>query len=84
MPYPVSTMKIHRRRNEHTELVLNLASQDQRLLDMLRQRPYLLNPHPSILTRLSRRSRRFRLKFSGERVIIGSFNRRIAAAALGE
>lgn len=84
MPYPVSTMKKDKRRNDHTELVLNLASQDQRLLDMLRQRPYLLNPHPSILTRLARRSRRFRLKASMDRARIGSFDRRIAAAALGE
>ncbi|HEU4759819.1 MAG TPA: hypothetical protein VFT91_07540 [Dehalococcoidia bacterium] len=50
------------RRTRHAELALALASQDQRLLDLLSQRPYLLNPYPSIVVRLSRRSRRFRLK----------------------
>ncbi len=50
------------RRTQHTELALTLASEDPRLLDLLNQRPYLLNPYPSIITRLSRRSRRFRQK----------------------
>ncbi len=49
-------------RTRHAELALDLASQDQRLLDLLAQRPYLLNPYPSIVTRLARRSRRFRRK----------------------
>ncbi len=55
-------MRNELRRNHHAELALSLASQDQRLLDLLSQRPYLLNPYPSIIVRLSRRSRRFRLK----------------------
>jgi hypothetical protein len=53
------------RRTRHAELALTLASQDQRLLDLLAQRPHLLNPYPSIITRLSRRSRRFRRKLAG-------------------
>ena len=55
------------RRTQHTELALTLASEDPRLLDLLNQRPYLLNPYPSIITRLSRRSRRFRQKLAGDR-----------------
>jgi hypothetical protein len=47
-------------RNAHANLVFRLAEADQRLLDTLSQRPYLLNPYPSITTRLSRRSRKFR------------------------
>lgn len=54
-------------RARHAELALELASSDQRLLDAIQQRPYLLNPYPSIVTRLSRRSRRFRLKMAGDR-----------------
>ena len=54
-------------RTRHTELALALASADQRLLDTLTERPHLLNPYPNIITRLSRRSRRFRLRFSGDR-----------------
>ncbi|MDO8615177.1 MAG: hypothetical protein Q7T33_05510 [Dehalococcoidia bacterium] len=54
-------------RNRHTELALALASADQRLLDTLTQRPHLLNPYPNIITRLSRRSRRFRQRFAGDR-----------------
>ena len=54
-------------RNRHTELALGLAAADQRLLDVLTQRPHLLNPYPNIITRLSRRSRRFRQKFAGDR-----------------
>ena len=56
-------------RTRHAELALTLASEDQRLLDLLAQRPHLLNPYPSIVTRLARRSRRFRQKLvaSGER-----------------
>ena len=50
------------RRTRHTELALALASEDQRLLDLIHQRPYLLNPYPSIVARLARRSRRFRQK----------------------
>ncbi len=49
-------------RTRHAELALTLASEDQRLLDLLAQRPHLLNPYPSIVTRLARRSRRFRQK----------------------
>ena len=49
-------------RTRHAELALTLASDDQRLLDLLAQRPHLLNPYPSIVTRLARRSRRFRRK----------------------
>ena len=55
-------MRKELRRTHHAELALALASQDQRLLDLLAQRPHLLNPYPNIVTRLSRRSRRFRLK----------------------
>jgi hypothetical protein len=54
-------------RARHAELALSLASQDQRLLDAITQRPHLLNPYPSIVTRLSRRSRRFRKKVAGDR-----------------
>jgi hypothetical protein len=49
-----------RQRERHAQLAFNLASYDRRLLDLITQRPHLLNPYPSILTRLSRRSRRFR------------------------
>ncbi len=52
-------MLVHSR---HAELALTMASRDQRLLNLLAQRPHLLNPYPSIITRLSRRSRRFRLR----------------------
>ena len=54
-------------RTRHAELALTLASEDQRLLDLIHQRPYLLNPYPSIIARLSRRSRRFRQKLAGDR-----------------
>ena len=47
-------------RNAHADLVFRLAEEDQRLLDNVSQRPYLLNPYPSITTRLSRRSRKFK------------------------
>jgi hypothetical protein len=47
-------------RIKHADLVLKLAEKDQRLLDMLTVRPHLMNPYPSIMTRLSRRSRKFR------------------------
>lgn len=60
-------MRNERERTRHTELALALASSDQRLLDTLTERPHLLNPYPSIISRLSRRSRRFRLKFAGDR-----------------
>ena len=63
----VRAMQDYTRRARHTELALALASQDQRLLDTLSQRPYLLNPYPSIIARLSRRSRRFRQKLAGDR-----------------
>lgn len=65
----VGAMRNDMIRTRHAELALTLASEDQRLLDLLVQRPYLLNPYPSIVTRLSRRSRRFRQKLlaSGER-----------------
>ena len=63
----VRAMKNHIRRTHHTELALALASRDQRLLDTLTQRPHLLNPYPSIIARLSRRSRRFRQKLAGDR-----------------
>ena len=54
-------------RNRHAEVALGLASQDQRLLDLLSQRPHLLNPYPNIVARLSRRSRRFRKKIGSLR-----------------
>jgi hypothetical protein len=54
-------------RTRHAELALALASDDQRLLDALTQRPHLLNPYPSIVTRMSRRSRRFRHKLALDR-----------------
>lgn len=47
-------------RNAHADLVFRLAEEDQRLLDTVSQRPYLLNPYPSITTRLARRSRKFK------------------------
>jgi hypothetical protein len=58
-------MKNELRRTQHAELALHLASRDQRLMDSISQRPYLLNPYPSIVARLSRRSRRFRQKLGG-------------------
>jgi hypothetical protein len=51
-------------RRRHTELVLRLAGEDQRLLDAIALRPHLLNSYPSIVTRLSRRSRKFRKKMA--------------------
>jgi hypothetical protein len=51
-------------RIKHADLVLKLAEKDQRLLDMLTVRPYLMNPYPNIVTRLSRRSRKFRQRAS--------------------
>jgi len=64
-----------RQRERHAQLAFDLASHDQRLLDLITQRPYLLNPYPSILTRLSRRSRRFRRRalprLAGLRVLPG-------------
>jgi hypothetical protein len=56
-------------RSTHAELVFRLAEGDQRLLDALQQRPHLLNPYPSITTRLSRRSRKFRQKLENEGAI---------------
>ena len=47
-------------RIKHADLVLKLAEKDHRLLDMLTIRPHLMNPYPNIVTRLSRRSRKFR------------------------
>ena len=58
------------RRTRHTELALSLASRDERLMDLLRQRPHLLNPYPSIVTRLARRSRRFRQKLAIDGAVI--------------
>jgi hypothetical protein len=52
-------------RARHTDLVLEIASRDQRLMDALSQRPHLLNPYPDIITRLSRRSRKFRRQLDG-------------------
>ena len=49
-------MKSHARAY-HTDLVLEIASKNQRLLDALAQRPHLLNPYPNIVTRLAKRSR---------------------------
>ena len=54
-------------RNRHAEIALTLAARDQRLLDTLQQRPHLLNPYPSLITRMSRRSRRFRQRLAGDR-----------------
>lgn len=56
-------------RNAHADLVFRLAEADQRLLDTVSQRPYLLNPYPSITTRLSRRSRKFRRSAENNREI---------------
>jgi hypothetical protein len=50
------------RRINHAELALTLGAEDQRVLDLLTQRPHLLNPHPNIIKRLAKRSRRFRMK----------------------
>ncbi len=55
-------MREHTRRARHAELALRLASDDPRLLDLIAQRPHLLNPYPSLITRLAKRSRRFRRK----------------------
>ena len=52
-------------RAHHTDLVLEIASRDQRLLDALSQRPHLLNPYPDIVTRLAKRSRKFRRQLDG-------------------
>ena len=54
-----------RARAQHTELVLEIAQHNQRLLDALTQRPYLMNQYPNIVTRLSRRSRKFRRQLDG-------------------
>ena len=54
-------------RSRHADLALRLAGRDQRVRDAITQRPYLLNPHPSIVTRLARRNRRFRQKLAGVR-----------------
>jgi hypothetical protein len=54
-------------RDRHAEMALTLAARDQRLLDTLQQRPYLLNPYPSLLTRMSRRSRRFKQRLATDR-----------------
>ncbi|MEK7248238.1 MAG: hypothetical protein AAB092_07170 [Chloroflexota bacterium] len=56
-------------RNAHADLVFRLAEADQRLLDTVSQRPYLLNPYPSITTRLSRRSRKFRRRTENDGAI---------------
>jgi hypothetical protein len=55
-------------RNAHADLVFHLAENDSRLLDTVSQRPYLLNPYPSITTRLSRRSRKFKRTNENNRV----------------
>jgi hypothetical protein len=55
------------KRTRHADLVLELAGRDQRLMDSIARRPHLLNPYPSIVTRLSRRSRKFRLQAAGVR-----------------
>lgn len=52
-------------RSQHADLVLQLASENQRLMDTLSVRPHLLNPYPNIITRLSRRSRKFRRGLDG-------------------
>ncbi len=54
-------------RNRHADLALRLAGLDQRVRDAITQRPYLLNPYPSIVTRLARRNRRFRQRLGGVR-----------------
>ncbi len=55
------------RKARHAELALDIAAHDQRLLDLIAQRPHLLNPYPNIVTRLARRSRKFRQKLAGDR-----------------
>lgn len=52
-------------RAQHTDLVLEIASGNQRLMDALAQRPHLLNPYPNIVTRLAKRSRKFRRQLDG-------------------
>ena len=54
-------------RNRHIDAVLQLAAEDQRILDALQSRPHLLNPYPSISKRLEKRSRKFRLQMAGRR-----------------
>ena len=53
-------------RAQHADLVLAIASKNQRLMDALAQRPHLMNPYPNIVTRLSKRSRKFRRQLDGE------------------
>jgi len=70
-------------RTRHAELALALASDDQRLLDALTQHPHLLNPYPSIVTRMSRRSRRFRHKLAADRELRTALpGRRLAQAQI--
>jgi hypothetical protein len=52
-------------RAQHADLVLEIASKNQRLMDALAQRPHLMNPYPNIITRLSKRSRKFRRQLEG-------------------
>ena len=79
----ISTMTNNDFRTRHAELALALASDDQRLLDALTQRPHLLNPYPSIVTRMSRRSRRFRHKLAADRELRTALpGRRLAQAQI--
>jgi hypothetical protein len=79
----VGAMTYEDRRTRHAELAFSLAGRDRRLLDALTQRPHLLNPYPNIVARLSRRSRRFRMKLLGTREPRRSAPRvRISRAAL--
>ena len=52
-------------RAQHADLVLEIASKNQRLMDALAQRPHLMNPYPNIVTRLAKRSRKFRRQLDG-------------------